>query len=367
MITCAAPASLLTRTSFSCESGTSPTGDGQVAHATQSPKGRRREGFQHGAERLEAGCRHTATPSLPEWFEEEAFQFERLAALEIDQGRGLVCAHCSGALDVHLHDGLVELEAERLGGVDDFEHQLADDFAPAGIGQEFVGGETRAARSDGTAAREPFEAATAGDAQAVERNIPDELLPMGAGEVVGDVAGDAGALKHGAKVVRARLGPAPELAEHDAPVVDVLHDSRSDAIEADETKPAQDLFRLEKGGELFLVAQAVLECQQRGARADQRREKLRKLLIGSGLQRNDDEVGDANLTRFPGALRTRVKVALGAANADAMTADGLVIGTEQEMHVASVATEIAAVEAAHGATADKGDFHGQRKGDGVLE
>src|SRR6266511_3428732 len=358
MITCAAPASLLTRTSFSCESGTSPTGDGQVAHATQSPKGRRREGFQHGAERLEAGCRHTATPSLPERFEEEAFQFERLAALEVDQGRSFVGAHRACALDVFLHDGLVELEAERLGGMDDFEHQFADDFAPGRIGQKLVGGETRAARSDGTAARESFEAGAAGDAEAIEWNIPDELLPMGAGEVVGDVAGDAGALKHRAKVVRARLGPAPELAEHDAPVVDVLHDSRSDAIEADETKPAQDLFRLEKGGELFLVAQAVLECQQRGARTNQRREKLRKLLIGSGLQRDDDEVGDANPGRFPSALRTRVEVALGAANGDAVSAHNLVIGTEQEMHVAPVATEFAAVEAAYGATADKGDFHG---------
>src|SRR5262249_45016620 len=60
--------------------------------------------------------------------------------------------------------------------------------------------------------------------------------------------------------------------------------------------------------------------------------------------------------------------ALGTVDGDAVATDDLVVRAEQKMHVPAVASELAAVEAAHGAAANEGDFHGAGgRSHGVME
>src|ERR1043166_2365259 len=94
-----------------------------------------------------------------------------------------------------------------------------------------------------------------GDAESVERNVPDELLPMRAREVVGDFAIHAGVTEHSGDVVCARLGPALEFAEHDGAMRHVDDDARLDAVKADEAESAHDLLRGKNLREFLLVAQ----------------------------------------------------------------------------------------------------------------
>ena len=60
--------------------------------------------------------------------------------------------------------------------------------------------------------------------------------------------GNAGVAKHRRQFVGAWLGRALKLAEHDLSVCHVMDDARFDAIEADEAKAAEDLFRREQAG-----------------------------------------------------------------------------------------------------------------------
>src|SRR5438128_6225834 len=65
-----------------------------------------------------------------------------------------------------------------------------------------------------------------GDAQAVEGNVPSKLFPVSLRQIVGDFARHPSAAKHPGEFVRARLGPAPEFAEHDPPVIEVMDQDR---------------------------------------------------------------------------------------------------------------------------------------------
>src|ERR1039458_4410121 len=104
--------------------------------------------LQHGAESREPGHGHAGPSGLAQWFQEQALQLQRLAALEVDQGRGPVSAHRPGAFDLLVGESVPNVEPQSVRGGDDFQHQLAHQLRPAGVGQKLVGGEERRSEED---------------------------------------------------------------------------------------------------------------------------------------------------------------------------------------------------------------------------
>src|SRR6266571_5123164 len=105
-------------------------------------------------------------------------------------------------------------------------------------------------------------------AQAVERNVPHQLLPMSTRQVIGYLASDASLAKHRSKVMGARLRKALEFADDHQPVFDVVDQTRLQAVQTDKAEPAKNLFGAEQSRKLLFVSQAVLERQHRGPGAD---------------------------------------------------------------------------------------------------
>jgi len=66
----------------------------------------------------------------------------------------------------------------------------------------------------------------AGDSESVKGNVPDELLPVRASEVVRDFARHSGMANHGSDVVCSRLRPTLKFSEHNFPVRHVFDDAR---------------------------------------------------------------------------------------------------------------------------------------------
>ena len=69
------------------------------------------------------------------------------------------------------------------------------------------------------------------------------------------------------------------------------------AIEADETQRAHDALRAPARGEILLVAEAVLQREQRGAFVQQRRNDFVQRRVRRGLQRDEHEIARPDLRR----------------------------------------------------------------------
>ena len=74
-------------------------------------------------------------------FEKHALQFQRLAAFEINERGRLVSAHRPRAFDLFFGIGNGNFKPQRAGGGNDFQHQFAQEFFPARVGEQFVGGQ----------------------------------------------------------------------------------------------------------------------------------------------------------------------------------------------------------------------------------
>src|SRR5947207_9031760 len=106
----------------------------------------------------------------------------------------------------------------------------------------------------------------------------------------------------------ARLGRALKFPEDYLPMVQVLDDARLDTIETNEAETAHDLFGSKETGELFFVAQPVLQGQHHSGRTHQWGQQAGELIVGSGLEGDDDEFGDADLRWRASAFGPDLKI-----------------------------------------------------------
>ena len=77
----------------------------------------------------------------------------------------------------------------------------------------------------------------------------------------------------------ARLRGAAVLANNDVTVIVALHQRSRNSIQTNEAKPAEDALRAEVRGEEFFVAETVLQCEQRRALVQERRDKIDKVSV----------------------------------------------------------------------------------------
>jgi len=80
-------------------------------------------------------------------------------------------------------------------------------------------------------------------------------------------------------------------------VGDVMDDAGLGAVEADKAHAAEDRLSREQFRQYSLVGQAVLECQQGGMLADQRRQQFAEAMVRRGLQGDDDKIARADFPR----------------------------------------------------------------------
>jgi hypothetical protein len=176
-------------------------------------------------------------------------------------------------------------------------------------------------------------------------------------EIRGHGTRDPGVAEQGGDVMRARLGPTLKFSEHDLSMIQMVYDPGLDPIETDEAKSAHDLFGRKKTGELPLVPKTVLQGQHNTGRADQWGQEAGKLIVGRGLERDDNKIGNANVFRHPGAFRPGSKVTLRAANENAVSPDRIVIGSKQKMNLLTGAGQPSSIKAAHRPGPYDSDFH----------
>ena len=86
-----------------------------------------------------------------------------------------------------------------------------------------------------------------------------------------------------------------------------------------------------------------------------------ELVVRSGLEPDEDELGGADILWAPGASGPDPKIAVGALDAHAPAPDGVVVGSQEEMDLMPGASQFGAVKAPDGAAADDSDLHGATK------
>lgn len=298
---------------------------------------------------------------LAQRFEKHTFQFERPALLEVDQRGGFVGAHDASAFDLFVGELMRRFVSERGRGPDDFVHQFADKSFPARVTQQFVGRKNRCERLPIYNRRfridQGFVAGDCGDAETVKWDVPDEFVPVSVREVFRDFAIHAGVAKHARDIVRARLGPALEFAEDDDAMAEMLHDSGRGAVQTDKTKPAHDLLDGKQPGKFLFIAEPILQGENGGFGADERREQSGELIVGGGFKRNENKIARTDFIGSFGAFGADVEIALAAVNGDAAAFDGIIVRAEEEMDILTGAGEFRAVKTAQRSRADDGDFH----------
>ena len=109
------------------------------------------------------------------------------------------------------------------------------------------------------------------DRQAVERNVPNQFVPMFLHQVLDYSALHSTLTELPGEIVRPLFGHANQFAEVEVSVIEMLNQTGRNALETNEAQPAHHPFGAEMLGEKFLVTQPVLQGKQDGASMQQRR------------------------------------------------------------------------------------------------
>src|SRR5690348_6823230 len=109
------------------------------------------------------------------------------------------------------------------------------------------------------------------DRQAVERNVPNQLVPMFLHQVVNHPALHSTLTKLPGEVTRPLFGRARKFAEIEVSMIEMLNQSGRNAVETNEAQAAHQPFGPEMSGEKFLVPQSVLQGEQDCVSMQQRR------------------------------------------------------------------------------------------------
>src|SRR5581483_9583063 len=128
------------------------------------------------------------------------------------------------------------------------------------------------------------------------------------------------------------------------------------AVEAYKTEPAQNPILAKYPRQGLLVAQAILQCDDRGMGVDQRGNQFGKAAICRGFEPDKDCITTADLMGITGASRPGVEISLRAPNSDAAAPDHFIVRPKQKMHFVPVFAESGPVISPEGSTPHDSNF-----------
>jgi hypothetical protein len=110
--------------------------------------------------------------------------------------------------------------------------------------------------------------------------------------------------------------------------------------------------------EKILVPQSVLQSEQDCARVQKRRNQSKQGLVVRRFQRDQHQVARPDrISGFVGLRSGNVKICFFPTDANARSFNFRKSASYQEMNIAAVLSELAAVKTANRACSDDGDFH----------
>ncbi len=197
--------------------------------------------------------------------------------------------------------------------------------------------------------------AAAGDGEAIEGDVPAELLPAGGEERRCGEDGDSGALPEGHGSLDLD-GVISEVCEGDGAIVDVMDLAGVASVDAGEGEASEDGCAGEPGGELLLDAEAVHQREDAAVIADAGGEQFAGLVHRGGFEGADDPVDGADLGAGAGdGGRSEVDGAIDAFDVETVGGDGVIVTSEEEVDIVTRFGEAGAVVGADGAGTDDGD------------
>ena len=195
-----------------------------------------------------------------------------------------------------------------------------------------------------------------GDGQSVEGDVPDQLAPLRGRQVGRDPRRHARGFEGRHQGFGSRSGRTPVFAERDVPLPEMVDHAVLGAIDAGEAQSPENTFASEAVGQPVVVAQTVLQSEQRGVRMKERGKDLLEGLVGGGLEGDHDQI---LRTHFLGtaehAHRSDGEVALHAAHPQTVFFPNLEIPPDEERDIETGGSQPTAVIGADRATANHGD------------
>ena len=193
----------------------------------------------------------------------KALQLQFLPALKIHQSGSLVRAHACCSLDVAISGGLGHGHSQRLGRVYGFHHEFAHQLRPSRFGEQEVGRQAgrEFLRGRQLPGQDGIQAGTTRDTQPVERNIPDEFIPMGLLQVLRNLTAQSRLREERGDLMRARLRKPPKFSQCDGAMRDVVYLSGRNPVQANEAETSQSLLAAHQRCNQRLIAQTILQSQ----------------------------------------------------------------------------------------------------------
>ena len=259
-----------------------------------------------------------------------------------------------------LFPGGVDLQSDAVSRRDNFAQQFPHQTFPTCTGKKLVGCQTglsrdvrivdtRLHRVDPSSTRHPHT---------VERDVPCELLPVGSGEIIGNLARDTRIPKQCREIMSAGFRPSLEFTHHHVTMRQMLNHPGLEPIQTNKAKPSQDLLCRKEPGQRLFITKTILKGEQRGVSSDQWFQQSRQLRVRGALQSDDHPVAHSDLLWSSCALGTKSKITVGAFDPDAVASNGLVIGAKQKMHLLPEVREPSAIVAAESTAAHHADLQG---------
>jgi len=270
---------------------------------------------------------------------EHGLHLEGAALFEVDHHGGPIVAH-GGGLGEHLvdHHGCIDAATAGVARGDRLGHEASCQFLETGV------------------VHDPLRADDAGrDRQAVERDVPDELLPARLLERGGSVRLDTGLGEHGSD--RAGLvGVIQKVAEGDAPVGTVVDDAGLATVDANKGEAAEDALGAEPLSEFLLDTEAVHQRQDERVRTDTGAYQFLGLVQRGCFEGAEDEVDSADLLGLLIGLGGDVEISIATDDVESTGPYGLKVSPHNKVDIVSDTRQSSPVEAADGARPDHGDF-----------
>lgn len=217
---------------------------------------------------------------VPQRFAPNGLDFHFLTRLPVHHGGGAIGSHRTGALDLEICVAGIDGVSDGSGDANNFFHQSPASSQLARVAEDEVGGHP-----------------PGGDSESIEGDVPNQFAPTFGGEIFHQVGFDPTGLERLDEGPGAGCGGALKLAKGKRPVSCVIDAGRGAAGQTDKAESAEDPLGSEVLGQKFLAAQAILEREDGGLRAEKRGEEFGEMGTGRGFYGHDDQIDRADFGR----------------------------------------------------------------------